>query len=161
MVRRYGTCIGMHDDVIKWKHFARYWPFVRGIHRSPVNSPHKGQWRGALLFSFICVWTNGWVNNRSAADLRRNRAHYDVSVMWMGAGVQFLPLHWNWLNWFEKNIFPLYFFVNIWRHFLCFSMTALHWTKDLFVHWTIALFAGMAQGPVHQTSTSNSQSGRS
>ena len=35
-----------HDDVIKWKHFPRYWPFVRGIHRSPVISPHKGQWRG-------------------------------------------------------------------------------------------------------------------
>ena len=32
-----------HDDVIKWKHFPRSWPFVRGIHRSPVNSPHKGQ----------------------------------------------------------------------------------------------------------------------
>ena len=31
-----------HDDVIKWKHFPRYWPFVRRIHRSPVNSPHKG-----------------------------------------------------------------------------------------------------------------------
>ena len=29
-----------HDDVIEWKHFLRYWPFVRGIHRSPVNSPH-------------------------------------------------------------------------------------------------------------------------
>ena len=33
----------LHDDIIKWKHFSRYWPFVRGIHRSPVNSPHKGQ----------------------------------------------------------------------------------------------------------------------
>ena len=44
-----------HDDVIKWKHFPRYWPFVRGIHRSPVNSPHKGQWRGALMFSLICT----------------------------------------------------------------------------------------------------------
>ena len=33
----------LHDDVIKWKHFPRYWPFVRGIHRSPVNSAHKGQ----------------------------------------------------------------------------------------------------------------------
>ena len=39
-----------HDDIIKWKHFLRYWPFVRGIHRSPVNSPHKGQWRGAVMF---------------------------------------------------------------------------------------------------------------
>ena len=42
----------IHDDVIKWKHFPRYCPIVRGIHRSPVNSPHKGQWRGALMFSF-------------------------------------------------------------------------------------------------------------
>ena len=42
----------MHDDVIEWKHFSRYWPFVWGIHRSVtgVNSPHKGQWRGALMF---------------------------------------------------------------------------------------------------------------
>ena len=43
------------DEVIKWKHFPRYWPPVRGIHRSPVNSPHKGQWRGALKFSLICA----------------------------------------------------------------------------------------------------------
>ena len=42
-----------HDDVIKWKTFPRYWPFMRGIHRSPVNSPHKGQWRGPLMFSLI------------------------------------------------------------------------------------------------------------
>ena len=70
-----------HDDVIKWKHFPRYWPFVRGIHRSPVKSPHKGQWRGALMFSLIWVWKNGWVNNGDAGDLRRHRAHYDVSVM--------------------------------------------------------------------------------
>ena len=70
-----------HDDVIKWKHFPRYRPFVRGIHRSPVNSPHKGQWRRALMFSLICPWINGWVNNREAGDLRRHRAHYDVVVM--------------------------------------------------------------------------------
>ena len=71
-----------HDDVIKWKHFPRYWPFVRGIHWSPVNSPHKGQWRGALMFSLICVWINDWVNDREAGDLRRNRRHYDVTVMY-------------------------------------------------------------------------------
>ena len=70
-----------HDDVIRWKHFPRYWPFVRGMHRSPVNSPHKGQWRGALMVSLICVWINGWVNNREAGDWRRYRAHYDVTVM--------------------------------------------------------------------------------
>ena len=68
-------------DVIKWKHFPRYWPFVRGIYWSPVNSPHKGQWRGTLMFSLICVWINGRVNNREAGDLRRYRVHYDFTVM--------------------------------------------------------------------------------
>ena len=70
-----------HDDVIKWKHFPRYWPFVGGIHRSLVNSPDKGQWRRALMFSLICVWIKGWVNNHEAGDLRRYRTHYDVTVM--------------------------------------------------------------------------------
>ena len=71
-----------HDDVIKQKHFPRYWPFVGGIHRPAVNSPHKGQWRGFFLkFSSVCAWINGWVNNRKAGDFRRHRAHYDVSVM--------------------------------------------------------------------------------
>ena len=74
-----------HDDVIKWKHFPRYWPFVRGIHRSPVNSPHKGQWRGALMFSLNCVWINIWIDNRKAGDLRRDRAHYDVIVMYINS----------------------------------------------------------------------------
>ena len=73
--------LNKHDDVIKWKHFPRYWPFVRGIHRSPVNSPHKGQWRGALMFTLICARINGWVNNHEAGDLRRHHAHYDVIVM--------------------------------------------------------------------------------
>ena len=86
-----GSVNDHHDDVIKWKHFPPYWPFVRGIHRSPLNYPHKGQWRGCFLwsaqrpvtrmFSLICVWINGWVNNHEAGDLRRYRAHYDVIVM--------------------------------------------------------------------------------
>ena len=70
-----------HNDIIKWKHFPRHRPFMRGNHRSLVNSPHKGQWRGALLFSLICAWINGWVHNQEAGDLRRHRAHYDVTVM--------------------------------------------------------------------------------
>ena len=73
--------IEQHDDVIKWKHFPRYWLFVRGIHRSPVNYPHKGRWRVALMFTLISAGINGWVNNGEAGDLRRNRAHYDVIVM--------------------------------------------------------------------------------
>ena len=68
----------------KWKHFPRYWPFARGIHRSPGNSPHKGQWRGTLKFLLIYAWINGWVNNRKAGDLRRHCAHYDVTVMTAG-----------------------------------------------------------------------------
>ena len=64
-----------HDEVIKWKHFPRYWPFMWGIHRSPVNSPHKSQWSAAFIFPLI--WINGWVNNREAGDLRRHCAHYD------------------------------------------------------------------------------------
>ena len=70
-----------HDDVIKWKHFPLYWSFVRGIHRSSVNSPDKGQWRGAFMFSLICVRINGWVNNGEAGDLIRYRVHCDVTVM--------------------------------------------------------------------------------
>ena len=83
----YGLCAHTHkhirtpDDVIKWKHFPRYWPFVRRIHQSPLNSPHKGQWRGVLMFSLICAWLNGWVNNREVGDLRRHRARYDIIVM--------------------------------------------------------------------------------
>ena len=73
-----------HHNVIKWKHFPRYWSFVRGIHRSSVNSPHKGQWRGALVLTLICARINGWVNNREAGDLRRHRAHYDVIVLQQG-----------------------------------------------------------------------------
>ena len=71
------------DDVIKWNTFPCYWPALcAGIHRSPVNSGHKDQWRGALMFSFICAWINGWINTREAGDLRRYRAHFDVTVMY-------------------------------------------------------------------------------
>ena len=72
-------------EITWWRHqmetFFALLGFVRGIHRSPVNSPHKGQWRGALMFSLICVWINGWVNNREAGDERRYSAHYDVTVI--------------------------------------------------------------------------------
>ena len=73
--------VSFHDDIIKWKHFPHYWPFMPRIHGSLVNSPHKGQWCEALVFSLICAWTNGWVNNRDASDLRCHHTHYDVTVM--------------------------------------------------------------------------------
>ena len=56
-------------------------PLWREIHLSLVHSPHKGQWRAALIFSLISARTNGCVNNRDADDLRRNRIHNDVTVM--------------------------------------------------------------------------------
>ena len=92
-----------HDDVIKWKHFSRYWTFVRGIHRS--QRPHKGQWRGALMFSLICAWINGWGNNGEAGDLRRYHTHYDVIVML--SFVYFIGhfCHWDILHrWFFGSV---------------------------------------------------------
>ena len=92
----------VYDDVIKWKHFPCNWPFVRGIHRSPVNSLHKGQWHRALIFTLFCalnkrlskqsigwwfgtpsrsLWRHCNVNNQDAGDLRRHRVHYDATVM--------------------------------------------------------------------------------
>ena len=78
---KYDVICWPHEDVIKWIHFPPYWPFVRGIHRSPVNSPYNSQWGGALMFPFICAWIKGWANNLEAGDLRRHRAHYDASIM--------------------------------------------------------------------------------
>ena len=71
------NCSCLHDDVIQWNHFPRYWPVVRGIYRSPMNYPHKDQSRWAVMFYLI----SAWVNNREAGDLRRHRAHYDVTFM--------------------------------------------------------------------------------
>ena len=61
--------------------FSVFWPFVMGIHRSPLDSPSKGQWRGALMLSWTCAWTNGWANTRDSGDLTHRRAHYDVTIM--------------------------------------------------------------------------------
>ena len=69
--------IWTNDDVIKWKHFPRYWPFVRGIRWIPRTKARDPE----LWFSLICAWINGWVNNGEAGDLRCHRAHYDVTVM--------------------------------------------------------------------------------
>ena len=71
----------LHNEVIKWKHFRQYWPFVQEILQSPVNSPHKGQWCLTLMFSLICTSINSWVNNCEAGDLRHCRADYDIILM--------------------------------------------------------------------------------
>ena len=77
-----------HDDVIKLKHFPRNWPFCAGNSSVSVNSPHKGQWRGALMFTLICPRINGWANNGDAGDLRCHLACYDVIVMVLTGNVR-------------------------------------------------------------------------
>ena len=52
-----------------------------GNSRSLVDSPHRSQWRGALVFSLTCAWTNGCANNLDVDDLWRHRAHYDITVI--------------------------------------------------------------------------------
>ena len=63
--------------------FSALLALCEGKHQSPVDSPHKAQWRGALMFSLISDWTNGWGKNRDAGDLIRHRAHYDVIVIFL------------------------------------------------------------------------------
>ena len=37
-----GTVVSVNDtDFETWKHFLHQWPFVRGIHQSPVDCPYK------------------------------------------------------------------------------------------------------------------------
>ena len=75
-------------------HFPRYWPFAKGICRSSVNSPHTGQWRGVSMFSLICAWKNGWVNNRDAGDLR---SHITLTMTllecWLVTHLQLSPFN--------------------------------------------------------------------
>ena len=68
-----------------WRHqletFSALLALCEGNSPAPVNSPHKGQWRGTLMFSLICAWINDWVNNHEAGDLRPHHGHYYVNVM--------------------------------------------------------------------------------
>ena len=76
---------GVKDSLPWWRHqmetFSALLAICAGNSPVPVNSPHKGQWRGALMFSLICERINSWVNNGEAGGLRRHRGHYDVIVM--------------------------------------------------------------------------------
>ena len=80
---------------IWWRHhmetFSALLDLLLGNSPVPMNSPYKGQWRGALMFSLICAWINDWVNNREAGDLRRHRGHYDVNVIYKDIGETVSP----------------------------------------------------------------------
>ena len=88
----------------------------------PVNSPHKGQWCGALMFSLICIWTNGWVNNRNSGDLRRHRTHYDVTVLGLPGILE---------KWDCQHLCPTNAVIN-----LSFAMTITLWIDGLKGHIT-------------------------
>ena len=88
------TTKSLYDDIIKPKHFPCCWPFVRGIHRSPVNSPHKGQWRGALMFSLISTWTSKqsrrrWFETPSRSLLHRVLAYNGMFII--------CSSYWSWV----------------------------------------------------------------
>ena len=101
--------------------FPRYWPFARGILRSPVNSPYKGQWRGALMLSLISAWANGSSSSRYAGDLRRHHAHHDVTVMNNG------------MHFTSTPSFPLFFSHTSNKHISIIMNHNLHFC------WTVSL----------------------
>ena len=61
--------LSFSSDCIPWCHHMETFSTLLGIYA------------GTLMFSLICAWMNGWVNNREAGDLKRHRAHYYVIVM--------------------------------------------------------------------------------
>ena len=144
-----------------WRHqmerIPRNWPFVRGIHRPSMNSPHKGQWCGALMLSLICAWLNGWVNIREAGDLRRHRAHYDVIVIlilnqvWLCSTLtDHLLVVWLCVLKFVSNISVLFSYYTVEPHTIntvtnwhpvlswtCFSNVwmCVYWSSDFSPHY--------------------------
>ena len=83
---------------------------ITGHLYSLMNSPHKGQWDGALMISLIFAWINGWINNGEAGDLRRRHDHYDVTVMYNGTALYALDHKKNHYNCMNFLIFV------IWHH---------------------------------------------
>ena len=102
---------------------------------SPVTGgfpSYKGQWRGALTFSLICAWTNGWVNKRDAGDFRLHRAHYDVTVVYF---------HSSLLNCFWENI-------RVKLHLLSYKCICILYTEITDV---VEIITRGKQGPIHPT----------
>ena len=96
--------------------FSALLAFCAGISPVPVNSPHKGQWRGALMSALICAWLKGWVNNREAGDLRRHQDQYDVIVMeaavnsvgkWVHESTHSYDINTNAKDYINEGISPL------------------------------------------------------
>ena len=87
----------IRDDVIKWRHFLRYWPFVRGIHRSPVDSPHKGQWHGPLIYF---VYSTVYLH----ADQRKYKSSASLAFV---QGIPPSPVNFPHIGPVTRKMFPL------------------------------------------------------
>ena len=123
---------------------------------SPVTGefPHKGQWRGALMFSLICAWINGWVNNGEAGNLRRHRAHYDVIVIVRGIHQWAADiLHWvTWslcLFWFlllvlSTGIFSIFTWLQMHVIGLIPGKFYTEWSKTKWAKFAAITFVRMA-----------------
>ena len=81
----------LHDHVVNWRYFPRYWPFVRGFTGHQWIPPSKASDEELWCVLSSAPEKNGWLNNGEAGDLTHHRAHSDVTVMW-------------YLLWFEREI---------------------------------------------------------
>ena len=103
--------------------FSTFLTLCAGNSPTPVNTAHKGQWRGTLLLSLICAWINDWVNNREAGDLRRHRAHYDVIVI-------ILVISTTPCSAIDENFIKMIFPFQWWNHYVimtqCVRWVAAH-----------------------------------
>ena len=97
---------------------------------SPVSSPHKGQWRGALMFSLICAWINRWVNDREAGYLKRYRVYYEATVLKTLSYIGVFKILTFWGR--DKNAAISQTFLNA---FSLIQMYEFRW----FFHWSLFL----------------------
>ena len=101
-----------------WRHqietFSALLAICAGNSPVPVNYPHKGQWRGALMFSLICARSNRCVNNGEAGDLRHRRSHYDVTVMFVVSVLYVIPIC--------NHIWPRFEKADCFCSFVCFEL---------------------------------------
>ena len=109
-----------------WRHQMKTFSTLLAI--CAGNSPHKGQWRGALVFSLICVCINVWVNNREAGDLRRYRDRYDVIVMiYLNMVHNYICLYMHIVHFHFWGAFVIFF-----CNYLCFNVDTIfsaYWWK--------------------------------
>ena len=100
-----------YDDIIIWKHFLYYWLFVRGIHQSLVDSPHKGPVAQSFVVFFdVCLnkqWSHQWFETmtimwRHCSDELTNRPHTSphTSSSWARyrESVVVLKKRWPWFT---------------------------------------------------------------